>query len=230
MSFDLNGYLAKTSKLAEDYARTLIPPPSGMAATLFEAVSYSFFAGGKRFRPALAYAASEAVCGEGERSIPFGVAIEMIHTYSLIHEDLPSMDDDDLRRGKPTCHIKFGEAMAILAGDALLTDSFTHLSTPQMSKKYGAEALLRCIHEISRSAGGYGMVAGQAIDVMSEGLTLSLPALEYLHIHKTGALIRASVITGAIAAGASPEEEKKLALYADRVGLAFQISDDILDV
>lgn len=230
MSFDVNAYLSKTAKLAEDYALTLMPQPGGMAATLFDAMSYSFFAGGKRFRPALAYAAAEAVCGDGAPSVPFGVAIEMIHTYSLIHDDLPAMDDDDLRRGKPTCHIKYGEAMAILAGDALLTDAFTHLTSPEMAQKYGAGLILRCVNVIARSAGGGGMVAGQAIDVLSEGLSLSLPALEYLHIHKTGALIRASVLTGAFSVQASPEQEKTLALYADRVGLAFQIADDILDV
>ncbi|TAL16686.1 polyprenyl synthetase family protein [bacterium] len=230
MTFDLDGYLAKTSGLVNELADGVLPPEEGLACDLFAAMRYSFFAGGKRFRPALAYAAAEAVSGDGTPSLPFGTAIEMIHTYSLIHDDLPSMDDDDLRRGQPTCHIKFGEAMAILAGDALLADAFTMLSSPAMADKYPPQVLLRCIYEIARSSGGRGMAGGQALDIASEGKTLLLPALEFLHTHKTGALIRASVLTGAIAAGAGVEEEKALARYADRVGLAFQIADDILDV
>ncbi|PLX41128.1 MAG: polyprenyl synthetase [Deltaproteobacteria bacterium] len=228
--FDVNAYLLRCAALAEDFAGNVLRPERQLPSELYSAMRYSFFAGGKRIRPALAYAAAEAVSGDGTSSIPFGVAIEMIHTYSLIHDDLPSMDDDELRRGKPTCHVKYGEAMAILAGDALLADAFAMLTEEGMAGRYPADTLIKCIKEISLAAGGVGMVAGQAVDILSEGQTLDLPALEFLHTHKTGALIRASVMTGGLSAKASASELEALGRYADRVGLAFQVADDILDV
>jgi len=228
--FDVNGYLSKCAALSESFAEEVLRPEGHLPSELYSAMRYSFFAGGKRIRPALAFAAAEAISGDGSTSIPFGVAIEMVHTYSLIHDDLPSMDDDDLRRGKPTCHVKFGEAIAILAGDALLADAFAMLTGEWVTGRFPADIIVKCIKEISLAAGGAGMVAGQAVDILSEGKTLDLPALEFLHTHKTGALIRASVLTGGLSAGATGKELNALERYADRVGLAFQIADDILDV
>jgi geranylgeranyl diphosphate synthase type II len=230
MSFDVVEYLKESSQRIEEYADKVLLSATKMPATLGEAMRYSFFAGGKRIRPALSFAAATAVSGEYKSALPFACAIEMIHTYSLIHDDLPSMDDDDMRRGKPTNHVKFGEATAILSGDALLTDAFLVISTPEVMNSVGPNRAIACINLIAKAAGGHGMVAGQVLDMISAGHTLDLPTLEYLHAHKTGALIRAALLVGALSAGATGEEERLLTRYADRVGLAFQVSDDILDV
>ncbi|NIA12688.1 MAG: hypothetical protein GWP08_01315 [Nitrospiraceae bacterium] len=188
---------------------------------LVEDMRYSLFAGGKRLRPALALGAAEIVSGDGACALPVACAIEMIHTYSLIHDDLPAMDDDDLRRGKPTLHKVCGEARAILAGDALLTMAFDVLADS------GDASVIR---EVARAAGVAGMVGGQAIDLDSEGKAIELDALRKLHAFKTGALIRVSVRGGALLAGASEEALDALTRYGEHVGLAFQIADDILDV
>jgi geranylgeranyl diphosphate synthase type II len=156
--------------------------------------------------------------------------MEMIHTYSLIHDDLPAMDDDDFRRGKPTCHKVFGEAMAILAGDALLTQAFVLLSAPQTCGVLPHGAIRKIIHIIARNAGSFGMVGGQAVDIESEGKEIDFPTLEYIHTHKTGGLILASVQAGALAGGADEEAFAHLTRYGEAVGLAFQVADDILDV
>ena len=190
-------------------------------AKLREAVEYSLFAGGKRLRPALVLGASDMICGTDRAALPVACALEMIHTYSLIHDDLPAMDNDDLRRGKPTSHKVYGEAAAILAGDALLTMAF------EIAADCGN---LRVIREIAVAAGAQGMVGGQAIDLESENLRLSVPELRNLHARKTGALIRVAVRAGAIVAGGSDTQIDALTKYGEAIGLAFQIADDILDV
>ena len=196
---------------------------------IHEAMRYSVFAGGKRLRPILALLACEAVGGNPEDAMPAAVALEMIHTYSLIHDDLPAMDDDDYRRGRRTCHRVYGEAIAILAGDALLTQAFQVLADAGPTQLL-SERRLRVIAEIAEAAGSSGMVGGQAMDILSEGREIDRPSLLYLHTHKTGALIRASVRAGGIAGGAEEEQLQALTRYAERVGLAFQIVDDILDI
>ena len=187
-------------------------------------------AGGKRIRPVLMMAACEAVGGEGDQVIPVACSMEMIHTYSLIHDDLPAMDDDDFRRGKPTCHKVYGEAMAILAGDALLTQAFVLLSAPETQALLPHGAIRKIIHIIASNAGSFGMVGGQAVDIESEGKEIDFPTLEYIHTHKTGALILASVQAGALAGGADEKSLAHLTRYGEAVGLAFQVADDILDV
>ena len=195
--------------------------------TLEKAMEYSLMAGGKRLRPVLLMAAADAVGKDGEAFLTTGCAIEMIHTYSLIHDDLPAMDNDDYRRGKPTNHKVFGDGIAVLAGDALLTLAFE-----VMLRQEGAapETLVTVVSEMSRAAGPYGMVGGQVLDLEGEGRRLDLAALRKIHMGKTGALFCAAIRSGAILAGAKEEELAALTLYAERFGLAFQITDDILDV
>ena len=195
--------------------------------TLEKAMEYSLMAGGKRLRPVLLMAAADAVGKDGAAFLTTGCAIEMIHTYSLIHDDLPAMDNDDYRRGKPTNHKVFGDGIAVLAGDALLTLAFE-----VMLRQEGAapETLVTVVSEMSRAAGPYGMVGGQVLDLEGEGRRLDLAALRKIHMGKTGALFCAAIRSGAILAGAKAEELAALTLYAERFGLAFQITDDILDV
>ena len=195
--------------------------------TLERAMEYSLMAGGKRLRPVLLMAAADAVGKDGAAFLTTGCAIEMIHTYSLIHDDLPAMDNDDYRRGKPTNHKVFGDGIAVLAGDALLTLAFE-----VMLRQEGAapETLVTVVSEMSRAAGPYGMVGGQVLDLEGEGRRLDLAALRKIHMGKTGALFCAAIRSGAILAGAKEEELAALTLYAERFGLAFQITDDILDV
>nr|WP_240338478.1 farnesyl diphosphate synthase [Peribacillus alkalitolerans] len=196
--------------------------------TLKEAMLYSLEAGGKRIRPLLIFAVLASFQKDVKIGIPAACAIEMIHTYSLIHDDLPSMDNDDLRRGKPTNHIVFGEAMAILAGDALLTHSFEVLS-----KEIGnvsPEIQISLIRLISNAAGASGMVGGQVADIEGENKQLSLEELRYVHNHKTGKLLVASVMAGAILSNTSSEQAYHLERFAEHVGIAFQIKDDILDI
>ncbi|MBB1486653.1 (2E,6E)-farnesyl diphosphate synthase [Oceanospirillum sp. D5] len=192
---------------------------------LLSAMRYSIFNGGKRIRPVLVYAAGQAVKARPEACDAPAIAVEMVHAYSLIHDDLPAMDDDDLRRGQPTCHIQYDEATAILAGDALQTSAFSALLTP--AEQPGRLEILR---ELSDASGSLGMVAGQMIDLAAVGQTLNLAELENMHRHKTGALIRASVRMGALAGEASAIQLQSLTEYAVALGLAFQVQDDILDV
>lgn len=223
-------YLEEKRLLVERNLISLSVPPANLPSTIYNSMHYSLLAGGKRIRPVLAIAAAEAVNGTPESAIPVAVAVEMIHTYSLIHDDLPAMDNDDLRRGKPTNHKVFGEATAILAGDGLLTLAFTLLSDKYLCTNTPADRVLRIIHEISIGAGPSGMVGGQQLDIESEGKNIDLKDLEQLHMKKTGALIKASVRGGGIAGGASEGELEALTEYAEKAGLAFQIADDILDV
>ena len=195
--------------------------------TLEKAMEYSLMAGGKRLRPVLLMAAADAVGKDGAAFLTTGCAIEMIHTYSLIHDDLPAMDNDDYRRGKPTNHKVFGDGIAVLAGDALLTLAFEVMLRQEST---APETLVAVISEMSRAAGPYGMVGGQALDLEGEGRRLDLAALRKIHMGKTGALFCAAIRSGAILAGAKEEELAALTLYAERFGLAFQITDDILDV
>ena len=224
----------KLSQLLQTYTERvnaqleqIIPQPTGPAARLFEAMHYSVFNGGKRLRPALCFAAAEAVSASDSNITRVAAAVEMIHAYSLIHDDLPAMDDDDLRRGVPTCHIKFDEATAILAGDALQSLAFKQLSELDLS----ASTSLQLVSLLSDLAGCNGMVTGQAIDLASTGKQLSAEELTYMHNHKTGALIEASVVMGAIATDqASSDQLQALRQFSRAIGLAFQIQDDILDV
>ncbi len=227
--FDLKTYLQTRREWFEKQLTSMIDRPMLGSGRLVSAMKYSLVSGGKRLRPVLCFAASEALGGDIELCIPTACALEMIHTYSLIHDDLPAMDNDELRRGKPTCHIAFDEATAILAGDALLTLAFQVLaSDPYALKEPGL--ILRTIEIIARAAGDQGMIEGQMRDMESEGKSLDRIGLENIHHLKTGAIIRASVTTGALLAGAEDEEFEALDRYASHIGLAFQVADDILNV
>ena len=197
---------------------------------VYDAMEYSIKAGGKRLRPVLSLAVCDMLGGCTEDALRFGVAIEHIHTYSLIHDDLPCMDDDDLRRGMPTCHKKFGEANALLAGDGLLTGAFEYLSDFGRYKAVSPENVIRVISEIAKAAGCDGMIGGQVVDLECEGKSdVSEELLNYLHQRKTGALIRVSAVVGAMAASAANEDISIIGEFAQKLGLAFQIQDDILD-
>ncbi len=195
---------------------------------LVESMRYSLLDGGKRVRPILVLAAGEAVGAEVEPLLPFACGVEMIHTYSLIHDDLPAMDDDELRRGRPTNHVRYGEAVAILSGDALLTDAFFRMSGG-VGSSLRPEAVLGAIREIAEAAGARGMVAGQADDIAAEGSDAGLAVIEHIHRRKTGALLQASVRAGAILAGASDDALRAVTTYGERLGLAFQVVDDVMD-
>nr|WP_262421986.1 farnesyl diphosphate synthase [Bacillus aquiflavi] len=198
-------------------------------AVMKEAMDYSLQAGGKRIRPLLMFATIAACNKDPNIGVYPAAALEMVHTYSLIHDDLPSMDNDDLRRGKPTNHKVFGEAFAVLAGDALLTYSFQLIA--DMPHEHADEKTkLELIRQLAKSAGAEGMVGGQTADIQGEGKQLTIQELEYTHIHKTGKLLQFSVLAGAILANASEEQKEKLTKFAHHLGLAFQIRDDILDV
>ncbi|HEX9874399.1 MAG TPA: farnesyl diphosphate synthase [Deferrimonas sp.] len=227
---DLKNYFEERLSRVDRLLNACLPKEDTLPASLHKAMRYSVFAGGKRIRPILMIAACEAVGGDVAKVLPAAGAMEMVHAYSLIHDDLPAMDDDDFRRGRPTNHKVFGEANAILAGDALLTEAFILLSNPESNRGVPAETLLRVIHLIGRCAGSLGMVAGQVVDMESEGTEVDLPTLEYIHTHKTGALILASIQTGALLGGGSEEALAALTRYGEASGLAFQLTDDILDV
>ncbi|MDR1206382.1 MAG: polyprenyl synthetase family protein [Peptococcaceae bacterium] len=225
--FDLKRYLLERASWINERLADFVPSIYAKPFLLSEAIHYSLFAGGKRLRPILCVASAEAAGGDGEAALPVACALEMIHTYSLVHDDLPCMDDDDYRRGKLTSHKVYGENMAILVGDALLTHAFTVLSS------YGAEdpaARLQIIREISRAAGPSGMVAGQTQDVLSEGRAVDPETLEYIHVHKTGDMFAAAIRSGAMTAGAPDRMLDALTEYAEAFGMAFQITDDILDM
>jgi geranylgeranyl diphosphate synthase type II len=196
---------------------------------LMQAMRYSLFSGGKRIRPILAMAATEAVGGPVTAVLPFACALELIHTYSLIHDDLPAMDDDEMRRGKPANHIVFGEALAILAGDALLTDAFRIMAEAATRSGPQQGRALQALQEIAGAAGSRGMVGGQAADMAAENTVPDLPTVEFIHVRKTGALIRAAVRAGALLGDARPEQLRRLTRYGEIIGLAFQLADDILD-
>jgi len=225
----ISDYLTRRATEVNQWLDALLPSEATPPTRLHRAMRYSLMAGGKRLRPILVLAAGESFGASTDNLMPAACAIEMIHTYSLIHDDLPAMDNDDLRRGRPTCHKAFDEATAILAGDALLTQAFRVLAAelPHLN----AERQLRVIREISNAASTIdGMIGGQMADIESEGQPVDETTLEYIHRSKTGALITAPVVVGGLIAGASEPELDKLRAYGQRIGLAFQIADDILDV
>ncbi|GFE58946.1 polyprenyl synthetase family protein [Geobacter sp. AOG1] len=228
---DLKSYLKERCRLVDEALDRYLPREDELPSSLHRSMRYSVFAGGKRVRPILMLAACEAAGGTIDQAMPAACAMEMIHTYSLIHDDLPAMDDDDFRRGNPTNHKVFGEATAILAGDALLTEAFILLSNPESGADLPPRERLAVIQEIARCAGSRGMVGGQVVDMESEGKKeIDLPTVQYIHTHKTGALIKASVKAGAILGGAGEAEVAAFTRYGETIGLAFQIADDILDI
>src|ERR1035438_1816221 len=228
---DLKKYMNERCQLVDQALDRLLPREDELPVSLHKSMRYSVFAGGKRIRPILMLGACEAVGGNLEWAMPAACAMEMIHTYSLIHDDLPAMDDDDFRRGNPTNHKVFGEAIAILAGDALLTEAFKLISSPCFAPECAPAARLTVIHEIASCAGSYGMVGGQVVDMESEGKSdIDLPTVQYIHTHKTGALIKAAVVAGAILGGADEQKLAAITRYGAAAGLAFQIADDILDI
>ncbi|MEX6503449.1 (2E,6E)-farnesyl diphosphate synthase [Pseudomonas zhanjiangensis] len=223
-------YQAQCQARVDAALERLLQAPRGELQRLYQAMRYSVVNGGKRVRPLLVYAACETLGGDAERADGAACAVELIHAYSLVHDDLPAMDDDDLRRGQPTTHRAFDEASAILAGDGLQSLAFEVL-TDAGRNPHDAELRLAMVAELARAAGPQGMVGGQAIDLGSVGRELDQAALEIMHRHKTGALIEASVRLGALASGAAePSTLKALEVYAQAIGLAFQVQDDILDV
>jgi geranylgeranyl diphosphate synthase type II len=226
---DLPGIMANRRALVDAALERWLPVQGERPPQVHEAMRYSVFAGGKRLRPLLVLLACEAVGGEPADALPAAAALELIHTYSLIHDDLPAMDDDDFRRGRPTCHKVYGEAMAILAGDGLLTEAFRVLADPGAGRVPPARRL-QIIAEIAEAAGSLGMVGGQATDILSEGRAIDRETLLDLHARKTGALIRVSIRAGGIAGGADAGSLAALTRYGEAVGLAFQIVDDILDI
>lgn len=227
---DIKKYLQEKGDIVNNALDRLLPGENEFPQKLHKAMRYSVFAGGKRIRPVLVMASAETFGGLTDSIIDIACAVELIHTYSLIHDDLPAIDNDDMRRGMPTCHKVFGEAMAILAGDALLTSAFDVMADTHTSTDEERLLLLKTIQEIARAAGSTGMVGGQVLDIESEGKDVAFPVLEYIHIHKTGELILASIRAGAIMKNAGDKELEAMTRYGEAIGLAFQIADDILDV
>ncbi|MFH1480971.1 MAG: polyprenyl synthetase family protein [Pseudomonadota bacterium] len=227
---DLKAYLNERRQWVDEALRRFFPEPSGFAGDVIRAMEYSLFAGGKRLRPILCLAGARAVGGKEPDVLPMACCFELIHTYSLIHDDLPSMDNDDMRRGKPTNHKVFGEAMALLAGDGLLTEAFHHMATMDLPEGIEPRALLRVIGLVAQAAGYGGMVGGQAVDIQLEGKEVDSSLVEFIHTHKTGALISASVTAGAILGGGGDHQVDAITSYGQKIGLSFQIADDILDI
>lgn len=217
-------------RMVEEALDKYLPGLEENPGIIHQAMRYSIFAGGKRLRPVLFLSAAEAVGGRSGDILPAACALEMIHTYSLIHDDLPAMDNDDFRRGRLTSHKVYGEATAILAGDALLTLAFGLLTECSLLRNITPDLIVRAIREVSAAAGSLGMIGGQVVDIQSENKPIERELLDYIHTHKTGALIKASVCTGAMLGGGSQGQIDNLAEYAENLGLAFQITDDILDV
>ncbi len=227
---DIKKYLEQKRDAVDGFLESVIPADSAPPANLHKAIRYSLFAGGKRVRPILVLAAYEALGGTSKSILPLASSLELIHTYSLIHDDLPAMDNDDYRRGKLTNHKVFGEAMAILAGDALLTMAFDIISRPELADGLDPRSQVRIIQELAAGSGDTGMVGGQVADIEAEGKDIDLSTLEGVHRWKTGKLIRAAVRIGAIAGGAAAPQLDRLTSYAEDIGLAFQIADDVLNV
>jgi len=223
-------YLDEKRALVDKALEEAVPQPAGLAGELITSMNYSLFAGGKRLRPILCIAGAEAVGGSADTVLPIACALELIHTYSLIHDDLPAMDNDDFRRGKPTNHTVFGEAVALLAGDGLLTLAFNLMARQVAEHDVDKGHLLRVIELISQAAGFKGMVGGQTVDIAYEGKGPDPAVVEYIHRHKTGSLIAAAVTSGAILAGGTEEQQRAINRYGQQVGLAFQIADDVLNV
>jgi len=216
-------------RTVEGWLRQCLPEPEAFSMRLFDAMQYSLFSGGKRLRPILLVSTANLFSGgDGALVRDFACAVECIHTYSLIHDDLPAMDNDDLRRGRPTCHIEFSENLAILAGDALLTLAFELMSRPSAPER--RQRQLEALNEVAVKAGCLGMVGGQCADVLASGGDGGEQLVRFIHARKTGALISASIAAGAILAGASDSEVESLCNFGDKIGLAFQITDDLLEI
>jgi geranylgeranyl diphosphate synthase type II len=230
MSKGIETYLEEKRALVEKALENIMPQPTGLAGEVITSMNYSLFAGGKRIRPILCIAGAESVGGSADDVLSVACALELIHTYSLIHDDLPAMDNDDFRRGKPTNHKVFGDAVALLAGDGLLTLAFNLMARHGTESGSGEGILVRVIDLISNAAGYKGMVGGQTVDIAYEGKEPDPAVVQYIHRHKTGALIAASVTSGAILAGGSEEQERSINRYGQQVGLAFQIADDVLNI
>jgi len=226
---NLATYLDRRRRMVERALERYLPIVGDHAPTLVQAMRHSLLGGGKRLRPILALATADVLGGELRAVMPFACALEMLHTYSLIHDDLPAMDDDDLRRGRPTCHVVFGEAIAILAGDALLTEAFRVMAAAALDNGASKSRALRAINEIADAAGKRGMVSGQVADLEAERHEPDLATVEFIHVRKTGALLLASVRAGALLSGAGARALRHLTRYGECLGLAFQIADDILD-
>ena len=225
--FDLNGYLKQQKALVDQALEQSIE--IARPEKIYEAMRYSLLAGGKRLRPILCLATCDLIGGTSAMAMPTACALEMIHTMSLIHDDLPAMDNDDFRRGKPTNHKVFGEDIAILAGDGLLAYAFEYVAT--QTKNVTPENIIRVVASLGRTVGASGLVGGQVLDLESEGKSdITAETLSFIHTHKTGALLEASVVTGAVLAGAEETDVNRLSQYAKNIGLAFQIIDDILDI
>lgn len=227
--FHIHDYFKEQKSVVDRAMARFLRPCGKRPPILYQAMRYGIFSGGKRFRPLLTLASGGTFGGKPRLLLPFACALELIHTYSIIHDDLPAMDDDDFRRGRPTNHKVFGEGIALLAGDALLTEAFHLMSRPELKRDLEPDLILELIHEISRAAGVVGMVGGQAIDLKAEGREVELATVESIHELKTGALIFTAAWAGARIAGAKPDELRKIGRYGKLLGLAFQITDDILD-
>jgi geranylgeranyl diphosphate synthase type II len=226
----LSTYLEEGKKIVDTALDKFLPGTDNFPETIFKSTRYSVFAGGKRLRPILCMAAADAVGGKRETVLPVACAIELIHTYSLIHDDLPVMDDDDYRRGQLTNHKVFGEGIAVLAGDALLTEAFHLMSSREFIHQVTSDRLVTVINEVSKAAGFCGMVGGQVVDLESEGKDVDKETLHYIHVHKTEALITVSLRAGALLSDATEKDLHALTEYGKKIGLAFQIADDILDI
>ena len=224
---DLKAYLAARQKEVDRALDRFLPKENAKPATIHKAMRYSLFAGGKRLRPILCLAAAETCGGESRTAMPLACAMECIHTYSLIHDDLPSMDNDDFRRGRATCHKVFGDGIAVLAGDALLTIAFEIAATVQPTRRYNVKQF---ISEIAIAAGSRKLIAGQVADLEAEGQPIRRKELRYIHENKTAAMLIASVRLGAMSADAKPKELEAISAFGAALGLAFQVIDDILDV
>ncbi len=228
MNFDK--ILSEKKKRVEQHLYTYFTSCENLQKTVFEAADYSLKAGGKRLRPVLLLEACQLFGGEEKDAMAFACALEMIHTYSLIHDDLPAMDDDDFRRGKPTNHVVYGEGLAILAGDGLLNHAYEVMIRETMNAGPLKDRYLTAMHEIATAAGIHGMIAGQVVDLESENKSVPLETVDFIHAHKTGAMITASLVAGAVIGGASEADLLKIRHYGRNIGMAFQIIDDILDI
>src|SRR5438093_8613848 len=224
---NLKAYLRSRQKEIDRALDRYLPKPKTKPTTLHRAMRYSLFAGGKRLRPILCLAAAEACGGKISNALPLACALECIHTYSLVHDDLPSMDNDDFRRGRPTCHKVFGDGIAILAGDALLTIAFEIVSSAKPAPRYDMSILLR---EVSVAAGSQKLIAGQVADLEAEGRNVKRNELRFIHENKTAAILKTSVRLGAMSANADAKKLSAITRFGQQLGLAFQIIDDILDV
>jgi geranylgeranyl diphosphate synthase type II len=227
---DIQRYLERQREKIDRFLAQVVPDGEAVPKILYESMRYSLLGGGKRIRPILTIAAAEAVGTESDGILPFAAALEFIHTYSLVHDDLPAMDNDDFRRGRPTNHKTFGEGMAILAGDALLTMAFELCSNPKLKDCVPQDRQVQIIQELAVGAGHGGMVGGQVLDIQAENQDIDLRSLQTIHTFKTGRLIRASVRIGGIFGDATSSQLDSLTAYSEDIGLAFQIADDVLNM